>query len=248
MFIKLEKFIIYCFKFSPYLADCPAPLVSSDRSVSVPVEASIEDLHDIQYEPLLGSIQTDAKAVSSPPALEEKLDRELQYHKCGSYNCENQPDAANSYHQNNSNPFLQNHFSASDPAIRHPEQDRPSNASSVHSWTKAEPVQPTSKEEGLYRPTAGLYESMNSSTPSPSHLPMSASTPSLPQFNQQHPHSHYDRQQSWPTYPVSDTSGPDVSPGHLLTTSKSGSLQDPGTYKHVFLDEALIQEILDLDA
>lgn len=191
-------------------------------------------MHNIHYEPPVESLQTDAKAVNGPSALEEKLDRELQYHKHGSYSCENQPDAANFYHSANSNPFLQNHFGTSDHAIRQPEQDRPSYGSSVHSWTKAEPVQPTSHEEVRYRPTAGLYDSMNSSMPTPSHLPMSASTPSLSQFNQQHPHSHYDRQQSWPAYPVSDTSAPDVSPGRLLNTSKSCSQQDPGTYKHFF--------------
>ncbi|XP_044076537.1 receptor-interacting serine/threonine-protein kinase 1 [Siniperca chuatsi] len=210
-----------------FSADCPAPLVSSDRSVSMPVEASIEDLHDIQYEPPVESIQADAKAASSPSALEEKLNRELQYHKYGSYNCENQPDAANSCHHNNSNLFLQNHVSTSDHTVRQPEQDRPSCVSSVHSWTKAEPVQPTSQEEAWYRPTAGLYESMNSAAPF--HLPMSASTSSLPQFNQQHPQSQYDRQQSWPAYPVFDTSAPDISPGRLLTPSKSSSLQDPGS-------------------
>uniref|UniRef100_UPI0037E94FA4 receptor-interacting serine/threonine-protein kinase 1 n=1 Tax=Semicossyphus pulcher TaxID=241346 RepID=UPI0037E94FA4 len=208
--------------------DSPAPLVSSDRNISVPVEASIEDLHG-NFEPCHGSIQADAKGVSSASALEEKLDREFQYHKYGSYNCENQPDAMNYHQQNNSNPFLQNHFSASDHAIQQPEQDRPSYASSVHSWTKAEPVQPTSQEEALYHPTAGLYESMNSSVPSPSYLPHSSSTPSLPQLNQQHPNSHYDRQQSWPVYPVSDTSAPDVNPGRLLAPSKNSSVQDPGS-------------------
>ncbi|XP_078120046.1 receptor-interacting serine/threonine-protein kinase 1 isoform X2 [Sander vitreus] len=210
-----------------FSADCPAPLVSSDRSVPVPVEASIEDMHDIQYEPPVESVQTDAKAARPPSALEEKLGRELQYHKHGSYNCE--PDVANFYHPNNLNPFLHNHFSPSDHAIRQPEQDRPSNASSVHSWTKAEPVQPTSQEEAWCRPTAGLYDSMNSSTPTPSHLPMSSSSPSLSQFNQQQPHSHYDRQQSWPAYPVSDTSAPDISPGRLLTSSKNCLKQDPGS-------------------
>ncbi|XP_035527257.1 receptor-interacting serine/threonine-protein kinase 1 [Morone saxatilis] len=204
-----------------FSADFPASLVSSDRIVSVPVEASIEDLHDIQNEP----IEADAKAVSSPSVLEEKLDREFQYHKHGSYNSDNQPDAANCYHHNTSNPFLPNHFNTSDHAIRQPEQDR---SSSVHSWTKAEPVQPTSQEEVWRRPTAGLYDSMNSTTPTPSHLPMSASTSSLPQFNQ-HPHSHFDRQQSWPAYPVSDTSAPDISPGRLLAPSKGSSLQDPGS-------------------
>lgn len=212
-----------------FSADCPAPLVSSDRSVPEPVEASIEDLHGIQYEPPVESIQTDAKGVSSPSPLEEKLGRELQYHKCGSYTSENQPAAANCYNRNNSNPFLPNHISTSDYAIRQPEPDRPSYASSVHSWTKAEPVQPTSHEEAWNRPTAGLYDSMNSSIGTPSHLPMSASSPSLSKFNQQHPHSHYDRQQSWPVYPVSDTYAPDISPGRLLDPSKSCSQQDPGS-------------------
>lgn len=211
--------------FSPSEHDSPAPLVSSDRNVSVPVEASIEDLHHIPYELFVESIQTDARAADVASALEEKLDRELQYHKHGSYNCENQPYYANSCHNNYSDPLLQNHLSTSDHAIRQPEQER----SSVLSWTKAEPVQPTSQEEALYRPTAGLYDSMNSSTSTPSHLPMSASTSSLPQLNQQHPHSHYDRQQSWPTYPVSDTAAPDITAGRLLNPSKCGSLQDQGS-------------------
>ncbi|XP_034410889.1 receptor-interacting serine/threonine-protein kinase 1 isoform X2 [Cyclopterus lumpus] len=204
-------------------ADSPAPLVSSDRSVPGPVEASIDDMHDIQYEPSVGSVQADAKA--TPSALEEKLGRELQYHKHGSYYCENQLDADNALRHSNSNPFLQNHVSPSDHAIRQPEPDRPSFASSVHSWTKAEPVQPTSQEKG-YRPTGGLYESMNSAMPTPSHLPMSASNPSLSLLNQQHPLSHYDRQQSWPVYPVSDTSVP----GLLLTPCTQQQQQDPASY------------------
>ncbi|KAK5889101.1 hypothetical protein CesoFtcFv8_015133 [Champsocephalus esox] len=198
-----------------FLPDCPAPLMSSDRSVPVPVEASIEDMHDIQYEQPL---QTDAKEFRSPSALEEKLARELQYHKHGSYN-------QLEIYQGNPNPSLQNHFSNSDQAIQQPEPDKPSCASSVQSWTKAEPVQPTSQEEA-YRPTAGLYNSMNFSIPSPCHFPLSASSPSLSQYNQQHPHSHYDRQQSCP---VSDTSAPDIKPGRLLAPSKSYSPQDPGS-------------------
>ncbi|XP_067462094.1 receptor-interacting serine/threonine-protein kinase 1 isoform X3 [Thunnus thynnus] len=211
--------------------DCPAPLMSSDRNVSVPVEASIEDLHCIQCHPPMESvepeIQTDAKVASSPSAVEEKLDRELKYHIYGSYNNENQPDPANGFHQYNN--FLPNYFSISDNTVRQPEQDRPSSVSSVHSWTKAEAVQPTSQEETWYRPTAGLHESMSSSTPTASHLPMSASTPSLSHFNQQHPYSHYDRQQSWPVYPVSDTGAPDITPGRLFTPSKGASLQDPAS-------------------
>lgn len=198
----------------------------------MPIEASIEDLHDIQDEPSVrvpsNPIQTDAKVVNSPSVLDEKLDRELHYHKHGSYTCENQSNAASCYHRNSSNPFLQNHICTSDNIVMQPEQDRPPYVSSVHSWTKVEPVQPTSQEETWYRPTAGLYESMNTSMFTQSLLPMSASSPSLPQFNQQHPHSHFDRQQSWPAYPVSDTSAPEIAPGRLLNSFKSGSVQDPG--------------------
>lgn len=218
--------------------------MSSDRNVSVPVEASIEDLNGIQCEPVESMelhIQTDAKVVSSPSAIEEKLDRELQYHKHGSYSCENQPDPVNGYHQNNN--FLLNHLSSSYNTVRQPDQDRPYYVSSVHSWTKAEAVQPTSQEEPWHQPAAGLHDSMMSSTPTPSHLPMSASTPSLQHFNQQHPYSHYDRQQSWPVYPVSDTAAPDTTPGRLFAPSKSTSLQDPGTYKRVCLIKSFFRKL-----
>lgn len=211
--------------FFPYIADCPAALVSSD-SGSEPIEASIEDLRGIQDQP--DFIQTDARVGNSPLALDEKLYRELQYHKHGSYTCDNQSDAANSYQYNGLNPFLPNHFSSSDHNVRPLEQDRPHYVSSVHSWTKTDAVQPTNQEETCYRPTAGLYESMNSSLRTPSPVPMSASNPSLSQFNQQHPHSHYDRQQSWPAYPVSDTAAPEMTPGCLSNSSKCGSQQDSG--------------------
>ncbi|XP_056276904.1 receptor-interacting serine/threonine-protein kinase 1 isoform X2 [Pseudoliparis swirei] len=194
-------------------ADCPAPLVSSDRSGPGPVETSIEDMHDIQNEPSLGSVQADAK--TTPSALEVKLGRELQYHKHGSYHSESRPDDAHCLRHSSSNPFLQNHVGPSDHGIRQPEPDRTSFASSVHSWTKAEPVQPTSQEEGCYRPTASLYESMNSAASTPSHYP------SLSPANQQHPLSHYDRQQSWPVYPVSDT----AAPGLPLTPCKQQQQQ-----------------------
>lgn len=219
------------YKLSPCLADCPAPLVSTDSVAAAgPVEASIEDLHCIQSEPSVGLmeplIQTDSVVFSSPSVLEEKLDRELRYHKHGSYTCDNQPDVASC--QNNSNNFLLNRTSFPNNTVRQPEEDRTSNVSSVHSWTKAEPVQPTSHEGARYYPTNGLYESMTSSIDTPS---MSTSTPSLSQFNQQHPHSHYDRQQSWPVYPVSETGLHDAMPGRLLAPSKSGSLKDTGTHR-----------------
>lgn len=209
---------------SSHLADCPAPLVSSDRSVSVPVEASIEDLDVSPCNPAVesteSSVQTDARAVSGPSVLEEKLHQELQYHKHGSYTCVDQPDSANYHHQCYPHPLTLQRFTSLDHTDRQPMQDNPSLVSSVQSWTKAEPVQPTSQEDP-YRPYAGLYESMatTASVPTACHLPMSASSPSLAQLPQQHPFSQYDRQQSWPVYPVSDTAAP----------NKIGSLQDPGT-------------------
>ncbi|XP_041848664.1 receptor-interacting serine/threonine-protein kinase 1 isoform X2 [Melanotaenia boesemani] len=211
-----------CFSTSEH--DSPAPLVSSDRSVSMPVEASIEDLHDVQYEPFGESIQTDAQILQSPSELEEKLEQELQYHKHGSYNCNVHPEAANSYHNNTSNPFLQNRCDALDHSQRQPVRD----GSSVHSWTKAEPVQPSCQDEDPYRPTSRLYDSMCTST-SPSHMHTSASTSSLPPFNQQHPLSHFPRQQSWPANPVSDIFAPDLNSQCYLTTSKSAPLQDQGS-------------------
>lgn len=216
----------YCCNLSPFLADCPAPLVSSD-SASVPVEASIEDLHDIQYEPSGQSVQADAKAESHSSALEEKLDQELQYHKHGSYKHKSHSEATNC-HLHNSSDVFQRSIYASNYAVS--EQDRLSHLSSVHSWTKAEPMQLISQEETNARPTSDICQSMKSSTPSPLHLPTSASTPSLPQLNQQHPHSHFDRQRSWPTYPVSDTPAPEISTGSLLAPSNSRLLQDPGAH------------------
>ncbi|XP_037537224.1 receptor-interacting serine/threonine-protein kinase 1 [Nematolebias whitei] len=205
--------------------DRPAPLVSSEKAVSMPVEASIEDLHDIQYEPCEDSLQTDAKVLSSPSELEEKLDRELQYHKHGSYFCGAQPEAANCFHKNTSNLLFPNCCSVTDNTVRQPVQEM----SFVHSGTKGEPVQIISQEDAWHRPTSGLYESMASSLPNQPHLPISATTSSPSHFNQHHPHTHYDRQRSWPMCPVSDTAAPDITPGRLLTSTTCGSLQDSGS-------------------
>lgn len=205
-------------------SDGPAPL-SSHRGLSMPVEASIEDLHNINDQPSRDGVEADAKVLRNPSELEEKLNREFHYHKHGNYTCNNQPESAQGLYKNASNPFLQNSFNHFDNAIRHPAQEK----SSVHSWTKQEPVQHSGQIGAFYRPTSGLYESINSGTSNPSHLHTSVSTPSLPQYNQQHPHSHLDRQQSLPAYPVSDTFDPNLTFCHPLTTSKSGPLQDPGT-------------------
>lgn len=201
----------FMFLISRNLLDCPAPLVSSDRSVSMPVEASIEDLHDTQYEPSEDYIQADARLPNGHSLLEEKLDRELQYHKHGDYNREIHPEAAILHHT--LNPFL---------SMRQPAQDR----SSVQIWEQKEPVQPINQEETPYWPSSGLSSYI------PSHLPVSVSSPSLSQFNQQQPHSQMNRQTSCPAYPVSDTFGPDKNTGGLFT-SKCGSLQDGGTLKRL---------------
>lgn len=205
-------------------SDSPAPLLSSN-SVSIPVEASIEDLHDNQYDhgSVLDQIETDSKPPDGPSHLEEKLDRELQYHKHGSYFSENQSDFTSGF-QNNASPIMQTQARSPNTNIRQPEQDKPQVASSVQSWTKESPCQ----EETWYQPNPG-YDSITS-TFNPSRLPLSASSHSLPMINQPHGHEpHFDRQQSWPVFPVSDSTATDLTPGRLLPSSKNGSLQDPGS-------------------
>uniref|UniRef100_A0A8C6V5Z1 Receptor (TNFRSF)-interacting serine-threonine kinase 1, like n=1 Tax=Neogobius melanostomus TaxID=47308 RepID=A0A8C6V5Z1_9GOBI len=208
----VEKMKSLSLSHGSFYIDSPASLLSSD-SASVPVEASIEDLHEIQTDSLQLQIETDAHIPDDRSHLEEKLDRELRYHKHGSYNCEGQFDVANSY-QNNASPFVPRRASPSDFNIKQPDQDKPLAVSSVQSWTK----ESTSQEETWYRPAAG-YDSMASS-----HL--STSSPSLSTLNPQQP--QFDRQQSWPVFPVLDSAAPDLTPGRLLS-SKSGSLQDPGS-------------------
>ncbi|KAJ0011572.1 hypothetical protein NQD34_012547 [Periophthalmus magnuspinnatus] len=193
--------------------DSPAPLLSSDSSVSGPVEASIEDLHHIQNDSTEDQIETDARAPDGPSHLEEKLDRELQYHKHGSYNCHS--EVPNGYQPSAATPHVQ----PSPFSIRQPEQDKPLTGSSVQSWTKDS----TSQEETRYWPSAG-YDSMTTPSLHPSHL--SSSSPSLSALNPQH--AHIDRQQSWPLFPVSDSAAPDLTSGRLLS-SKGSSIQDQGS-------------------
>lgn len=218
----LNPWLPFFIVISPTLLDHPAPLVSSDKSVSMPVEASIEDLHVTQYGPCGDSLQADARLSSTPSGLEEKLDRELRYHKHGNYLCDAHSDAANSFHRHTSNPFLPNYLNVADNTVRQPTQE----VSSVQSWTKGEPAQIIGQEDAWPHPTSGLYDSMRSSSP---HFPTSVSTPSLPPFNPQHPHTNLDRQKSWPAYPVLDTAASDTTAGCLLTSTTSSSLQDPGT-------------------
>lgn len=175
----------------------------------------MEDLHDLHYNGSSENIETDATAHSVTPPLEEKLNLELEYHKHGSYN---------QLHRTTSNPVALN-VSTGDQAAEM--QAGQANLSSVYSWTKSETVRPCSQEEAACLHTSSHYTSICTSTPATSLLPTSSSTPSLTQFNQQHPHSHYNRQKSWPVLPVSDTSAPDSSHGRPFTPSKNG-IQDSG--------------------
>lgn len=191
----------------------------------MPVEASIEDLHNIQCEPCGDSLQADASVLSSSLGLEEKLGRELLYHKHGNYLCDAQPEAASCFHRHTSNPFLPSYLDVTDNTVKQPTQEM----SSVQSWTKREPASIIGQDDVWPHPSSGLYESMRSSSP---HLPTSVSTPALSPFNPQHPHSSFDRQKSWPTYPVPDTAAPDTAAGRLLPSTACSSLQDPGMEKN----------------
>lgn len=214
-------------------ADSPASLVSSDSSVLVPVEASVEDLHDLQYNMSSENIETDATAHSITPPLEEKLNQELEYHKHGSYNFR-ESDTANLFRRTTSNPAPLSVSNADQAAIMQPESEGLPNMSSVCSWTKSGTVRPGSQEEAAHQLISDHNPSMSTSKPASSLLPTSTSSPSLTQLNQQHPHSHYNRQKSLPILPVSDTSAPDSSYGRFLTPSKSGLLQDSGTHCNSF--------------
>ncbi|XP_072297685.1 receptor-interacting serine/threonine-protein kinase 1 [Eucyclogobius newberryi] len=204
----LEKMKSLSVSHGCFLTDSPAPLLSSD-----PVEASIEDLHEIQPVSTDDQIESDARAPDSPWHLEEKLCRELQYHKHGSYNCEcpSANDVAYGNQSNAGHHLLSRSFDNIN--IRQPE---PSAVSSVQSWTK----ESSSQEESCYRPCAG-YDSMTTSALHPS-----LSSPSLSALRPLH--AHMDRQQSWPI-PVSDSTAPDLTPGRLLPSSSGGSLQDSGS-------------------
>lgn len=202
--------------------------MSSDSSALEPVEASVEDLHDLQYNTTSSdAIETDAIARSNTPPLEEKLKQELDYHKHGSYNSRSESDTTNHLQSNTSSPAPLNTSPPADQAARlHLQPEVLPAVSSVYSWTKSETLPPA--EAAHQRPPAH-YPSMCTPTPASSLLPTSTSTPSLPQLNQQHPHSHYARQQSLPIFPVTDTSAPDSSHGRLLTPSKNDILQDSGS-------------------
>ncbi|XP_062337818.1 receptor-interacting serine/threonine-protein kinase 1 isoform X2 [Osmerus eperlanus] len=119
-------------------ADLPACLMSSD--VRFPVEASIEDLKQF-------SLQTDARAPSqpSPPFTPGQVGEWPQ--KRGNWGTD-QPD---------SSPLSPPGYAPATPPQRlmsheHPDRGWHSPGSTVHSWSKAEPVQPNSQEEPYPRP------------------------------------------------------------------------------------------------
>lgn len=214
----------------------------SSESASVPVEASVEDLHGIPAPPQC--IQSDAWAVSAPLALEAKLNQELQYHKLGNYSSNTQSDIANGNFGSTSDPFLANLLPVH--TVTPSGQDRlPS--SSVHSFTKAEPVHPSSQGECWYHPSGDRSLSMQPPKP---RLSASFSLPSLPQPNQEHHFHSFDRQTSWSTVPVTDTSAP----GSLLAPSNSRLLKDQGgsanpcTWRDLYSDTLmLLLDLTDMD-
>lgn len=195
----------------------------------MPVEASIEDLHSIQAPSQC--MQCDAQEVSRPLALEEKLNQELQYHNLGNYGSNSQADIANGNLRSTSDPFLPNLHP--DHTGTHFGQDRLS-SSSVQSFTNPEPVRPTGQDERRSHPSGDRSLSMKSPASSKTHLSASFSMPFLPQPNQEHPsHSPFDRQKSWSTFPVMDTSAPEIYPGSLVAPSNSRLPQDPGGYANL---------------
>ncbi|XP_057713266.1 receptor-interacting serine/threonine-protein kinase 1 [Corythoichthys intestinalis] len=198
-------------------ADSPAFLESADGSVNVPVEASIEDIDGIPSD-----MNADSVAAQREPepqvSLEEKLQPELDYHKHGSYNCNSQSDIVNSQHRKTPQNILPN---LTNDTLSQSENNTPF-VSSVHSWTKAEPVQPSSQEDDWYHPATHFQESMTTSPLKPSVLQTSTSINNLPSFNQKHPDSYF-RQRSWPISSVSETSE------YGSNLRKSGTAQDYGS-------------------
>ncbi|XP_049602934.1 receptor-interacting serine/threonine-protein kinase 1 [Syngnathus scovelli] len=176
--------------------DGPAFLESTDKSVNGPVEDSIEDSDALGCETNVASLAATTSEPDPEASLEEKLQQELNYHIHGSYNRDNPSDFVTEQHPRSFPDRLPSFTNNTLP----PECYTPS---SVHSWTKAEPVQPSSQDRTGY---SCLKESMTASTPKSSLIYTSSSYNSLPPFNQQHPDSHYRRLLSCPTSSVPETS------------------------------------------
>ncbi|XP_077580356.1 receptor-interacting serine/threonine-protein kinase 1 [Stigmatopora nigra] len=190
-------------------ADSPAFLKSPDGSVNIPVEASIEDIQGIPEDMNANHIEQEP-----PVSLEEKLQPELDYHKHGSYNCSSQSESVNSQHGK----FPQNIL----PSLSNDTLSQPENntlfVSSVQSWTKAEPVQPSSQEDAWQYTAAHSLDSETTST-----AKASTGFNTLPSFNQKHPDSSYFRQKSWPISAVSQTAE------YGSNLRKAGTAQDSGS-------------------
>ena len=186
------------------------------------MEASIEDLHYLSCrttaEEPSGLIQTDAQGAGAEEArttattLEQKLDMELQYHKNGSYTYVVQPHSAD--------PCQPDHAPLRSTSA---DQDQQPVMSSVR---------PATSEDSCFRPSAGLYESMVSSVSfaKSHHKSTGSSNPSLAEHQVFPPgqSSIYERQKSWPVYPVPDTAAPEHLTGLRFTPNMIGPLQDTG--------------------
>ncbi|XP_023671406.2 receptor-interacting serine/threonine-protein kinase 1 [Paramormyrops kingsleyae] len=181
--------------------DCPTSLKSSD----MPVEASIEDLHAIANAEQL--YQGDAMPVSN---LEVKLEQEFNYHKHGSYNYPDRPDAG-----------------PPRPSVEIGREDRrevpwrarpPLHVSTVQSWTKNDPH------------SGGTVENFssfsNQSTPSPSVVAPPMGSPDwspLYQYAPQH------EQAQLHSIPIPESESPDSSTGYksvFLSNAKGVQIGD----------------------
>ncbi|KAJ8012145.1 hypothetical protein DPEC_G00065630 [Dallia pectoralis] len=238
-----------CLTMSPegITTDRPAPLLSSDGHgayciESVPVEASIEDFLSFPADP--SNIEADArcngpvvypsasdqKPFDGPSDLDVKLALEWEYHKHGSYNQMDQVDSRPCAHL----AAPQRLISQDPSAARGLQENRLSSfsASSVQSWSKAQPVQPSSVGMDPYLSNVGPYEAA-ALTPRrqlSSHTPESFSNPSLiPGQSPGHLFHQAQPELFWPAHPVSESAAPDLNAGlHLNSGFKGGPSQDSG--------------------
>ncbi|XP_061776246.1 receptor-interacting serine/threonine-protein kinase 1 isoform X4 [Nerophis ophidion] len=94
------------------------------------------------------------------------------------------------------------------------------NLSSVHSWVQGAPVQASSNDHARSHLTNSLHESLTTSMPRPN---------SVQHLNQQHPHSDYLQQKSWPPSSTVETRPTDLTfHGNTHSFNKGGGAQDSG--------------------
>ncbi|XP_046883205.1 receptor-interacting serine/threonine-protein kinase 1 [Hypomesus transpacificus] len=208
-------------------ADLPGRLMSSD--VRSPVEASIEDLKEF-------SLQTDARtpSLTSPPFSPGQVGEWPQ--KRANWGTD-QPD---------SSPLSPAGYAPATPPQRLMSQEHPDRGwhcpgSTVHSWGKAEPVQPNSQEEPSPHPvfpSSRLYSSLLSNpTPEPFSNPC--------QYNSQHSWP-LENQNSGKSAPLLDTGSMyinnasciQIGNNNSLKTHSPASLQSNGSTT-LFLKEAI---------